>query len=120
MWVCASVLLTTCLLSSVCLSCFAHNTMHATNAGPKGVYREPVSVASLDWPVTVLTYQQVLQRYPGLSGAEALQAYEDDHRAEVEEGDNASGRTCGMGVHPWKRELGWTQPCYQAGHVFLS
>lgn len=65
------------------------------------MYREPVSVASLDWPVTVLTYQQVLQRYPGLTGAEALQAYEDDHRAEVEEGDNASGKAGmdGMYIH---------------------
>lgn len=60
------------------------------HAVPSGRCRELVSAALLEEPVTVLPYMEVLQRYPGLSADEALQAYdaEFDHEREPETGEH--------------------------------
>lgn len=57
--------------------------------------REIISAAQLEQPVTVLGVSQVQAKFPGLSLEAALDAYEAQHRDELEED---SGRVGGEGA----------------------
>lgn len=63
----------------------AHLTCCCTcSVGPNGTFREVRPAAIMDYPVTVLTYSQVLDRYPHLMRSEALDAYQAEFADEVE------------------------------------
>jgi hypothetical protein len=55
------------------------------------VCREVISAAQLEQPVTVLSVSEVQAAFPALSLEDALDAYENQHRDQVEQDSGVCG-----------------------------